>query len=679
MKKIFTKIILIIFNLTAFVYANGLLMPSNQNYPKDFLRNTVTEVTVNIHGEIAETIVYQEFENEWSDSTDAVYSFPLPPNARATKFLYWYNNKIYQAVLKVKEQATNPGTGEGGIAAEVNNYIGRNGIKIFLKGIKAEAIQKVELQYVNLCSYYKGKVSYNFPLNTENFVTYPLDNLQFNINVYSNSDITDFSLPDNPNYKVLQSDKKTLKIQMIKPKAYISEDFHFDYQIDNSNLDVDFYSAANDTMDGHFTLFVKPQAEAEPDSIFPRKVFFLISNSSGMYGNKLNQSIYAISKSLDRLTSRDLFNIIIFNYTAEAWQNNPISANAENIQSAKNYLSLINASSYGSDMEAAIKQTFDQIKDDQYSSSIIIFTDGRSVIDPKEIESLNIYKAGIFPIGIGDNLDRERLEMTAALNYGFVTYLNPLDNLGEEMLKVFDQISQPVLKDIAFEYGGAGVSQVIPEKLPSTYAGSLFFMTGRYKKSGESGISIAGTSVNGMRAFDFRLNFNDKTNENKFVESIWAKETIDAIEREIEVYGETAELKQRDIDLSLAYNIRCRYTAYIADYITEPTTLEVIENKDLIIPESYLAGNFPNPFNPTTNIRFFLDHSTMGMTKLIKIYNLLGELVAVIDISNFSEGWHIVTFKGKDASGGYLASGIYLVQLQVGNRIANTIKINLIK
>ena len=679
MKKIFIKIILIIFSLTAFAYANGLLMPSNQNYPKDFLRNTDTEVTVNIHGEIAETIVYQEFENEWSDSTDAVYSFPLPPNARATKFLYWYNNKIYQAVLKVKEQATNPGTGEGGIAAEVNSYIGRNGIKIFLKGIQAGAIQKVELHYVSLCIYYRGKVSYTFPLNTENFVTYPLDNLQFNINVYSNSDITDFSLPGYSDYKVLQSEKMNLKIQLIKPKAYISEDFNFDYQVDNSNLDVDFYSAANDTMDGHFTLFVRPQNEAEPDSIFPRRVFFLLSNSSGMYGNKLNQSIYAISKSLDQLTTKDLFNIIIFNYSSEAWQTAPIPANAGNIQNAKDYLSLINTSSYGSDMDNAIKQTFNQIKDDQYSNSIIIFTDGRSITDPKEIASLNIHKAGIFPIGIGDNLDRERLEMIASLNYGFVTYLNPLDNLGEEMLQVFNQISQPVLKNIAFEYGSAGVSQIIPEKLPSTYAGSLFFMTGRYKKSGESGISIAGTSVNGMRAFDFRLNFTDKTNENKYAESIWAKETIDAIEREIAVYGETAELKQKDIDLSLAYNIRCRYTAYIADYITEPTALEVIENKGLTIPESYIAGNFPNPFNPSTNIRFFLDHSSMGMTKLIKIYNLLGELVAVIDISNYSEGWHVVTFNGKDASGNYLASGIYLVQLQIGNRIANTIKINLIK
>ncbi len=678
MKKKYNKIILIFLSLTAVSFANGLLMPSNQNYPKDFLRNTVTEVTVNIHGEIAETVVYQEFENEWFDSTDAVYSFPLPPNARATKFLYWYKDKIYQAVLKVKEQAVNPGTGEGGVAAEVNKYIGRNGIKIFLKGIQPGTIQKVELHYVSLCGYYQGKVSYNFPLNSENFVTYPLDHLQFNININSNSDITAFDLPGNPDYKIIQSDKNILKLELVKPKDYANQDLDFYYETDNSSLGVDFYSAANDTMDGHFTLFVKPQNEVMPDSIFPRRIFFLLSNSSGMFGNNLNQSIYAISKSLDQLNSNDYFNIIIFNYITESWKTAPISAGPENIQSAKDYLATINTS-YGSDMDSAIKETFKQIKDDKFSNSMIVFTDGRSVVDPKEIESLNTYKAGIFPIGIGDNLDRARLEMIAALNYGFVTYLDPLDNLSDEMIRVFDQISQPLLKNVAFEYGGAGVSQVIPGKLPSTYAGSLFFMTGRYKNSGESGISIAGTSVTGMRAYDFRLNFNDKTNENKFTESIWAKETIDEIEREIEIYGETPELKQKDIELSLAYNIRCRYTAYIADYQTEPTAAGVSGNKGLIMPDSYIAGNFPNPFNPSTKIRIFLDYNSLGKTKLIKIYNILGELVAVIDITNLLEGWQEVTFDGRNMLGNYLASGIYLVQLQVGNRISNSIKINLVK
>lgn len=111
MKKIIYITIALL--LAGEMFANGLMMPKEKNYPKDFLKNRVTEVEVIIHGQIAETILYQEFENEYYDSVDVVYSFPLPENAKATLFRYWYKGKRYKAVLKEKQQATNPGTGEG--------------------------------------------------------------------------------------------------------------------------------------------------------------------------------------------------------------------------------------------------------------------------------------------------------------------------------------------------------------------------------------------------------------------------------------------------------------------------------------------------------------------------------------------------------------------------------------
>ena len=290
-----------------------------------------------------------------------------------------------------------------------------------------------------------------------------------------------------------------------------------------------------------------------------------------------------------------------------------------------------------------------------------------------------LLRAGIFPIAIGNDIDRSRLEMTAALNYGFVTYLDPLDNLGEKMFNVFNQISKPILKDVAFEYGAAGVNQVIPAKIPSTFAGSLFFMTGRYKVSGESVISIAGTSVNGMQAYNFRLNFTNNKNGNKFAEILWAKEMIDNIERQIDVFGETNELKQKDIELSLGYNIRCRYTAYIADYSTEVLSVDKVNNKEVISPESFIIGNYPNPFNPSTNIIIYINKNLVSSVKLLKIYNILGQLVAVIDLTDLTEGKHTIVFNGRDMFGNNLPSGIYLVQLQVGDKTLHSLKINLVK
>ena len=678
--KIKWALILIVTVLSINALADGLLMPKDTDYPKDFLRNRKTQVTVNIHGPVAETWVYQEFVNEWNQATDAVYSFPLPPDARATEFLYWRNDTTFKAILKVKEQAVNPGTGEGGVAALVNDYIGRNGIKIELLNIPPGKIQKVELRYISLCDYYQGRYDYTFPLDTGDFIKHPLDHLEFNINIESNSDIIDFKSPSHPDVQVLNSSPENVQLKWVYPKTYIDQDFDFWFKTDNTEPGVDFYSVANDSMDGHYVLFVRPQDQAPPDSVLPKRVIFLLSNSNGMSGYKLEQSITAMCTCLDMLAPTDIFNILLFNYRISSWQSSPVMASSDNINQAKVFLSNINTSS-GSRLDLGLTSALEYITDETYNNSIIAFTDGYSPIDPREIESLNIHKAGIFPIGIGDKVSRERLEMTAHLNYGFVTYFDQNDNLIGGITRVFKKISQPILQDVVFEYGRVDLYDIMPTKVPTIYAGSYFFTTGRYKNPQTSAFAMGGKSVTGQTAYDFQLDFTSETWPNKCAEYLWAKEKIDALEREIEIYGETEELKNELIDLSLLYNIRCRYTAYIADYETiwVPTTVEGQIENTVSIPNSYILGNYPNPFNPATNIKIYISPDMAGSTtKLIKIFNSLGQLVAVFDISHLQSGFHTIQFDGKDFFGNSLPTGLYFVHLQVGEQIS-TLRITLLK
>lgn len=74
------------------------------------------------------------------------------------------------------------------------------------------------------------------------------------------------------------------------------------------------------------------------------------------------------------------------------------------------------------------------------------------------------------------------------------------------------------------------------------------------------------------------------------------------------------------------------------------------------IPITYnLEQNYPNPFNPITNIKFSLKKG--GYTTL-KVYNILGEIVATPLKKEFQPGTYNLTF---DASG--LASGVYYYKL----------------
>ncbi|HCI70816.1 MAG TPA: hypothetical protein DHV30_09570, partial [Balneola sp.] len=69
--------------------------------------------------------------------------------------------------------------------------------------------------------------------------------------------------------------------------------------------------------------------------------------------------------------------------------------------------------------------------------------------------------------------------------------------------------------------------------------------------------------------------------------------------------------------------------------------------------------NYPNPFNPTTEINFSLPES--GEVSL-KVYDMLGREVSTIVSSQMSAGTHSVTF---DAS--FLSSGIYIYRLTSGS------------
>jgi hypothetical protein len=76
--------------------------------------------------------------------------------------------------------------------------------------------------------------------------------------------------------------------------------------------------------------------------------------------------------------------------------------------------------------------------------------------------------------------------------------------------------------------------------------------------------------------------------------------------------------------------------------------------KDFVLYDAY-----PNPFNPSTVVRYQL--SVVSQVSL-KVYNILGKEVAVLVNEKLSPGTYEVTFDGSN-----LASGIYFVQMQAGN------------
>ncbi|GEM_PF-2233515 len=83
------------------------------------------------------------------------------------------------------------------------------------------------------------------------------------------------------------------------------------------------------------------------------------------------------------------------------------------------------------------------------------------------------------------------------------------------------------------------------------------------------------------------------------------------------------------------------------------------------VPTEYtLFNNYPNPFNPTTHLRFQLpERQTVKMA----IYDLTGSLVKVlINNQNFDAGEHVVSWDATDRFGNKVSSGMYIYRFVAG-------------
>ncbi len=115
-------------------------------------------------------------------------------------------------------------------------------------------------------------------------------------------------------------------------------------------------------------------------------------------------------------------------------------------------------------------------------------------------------------------------------------------------------------------------------------------------------------------------------------------------------------------------NLKFFVVAVSDGYESLPTdTVELIlvgnANEDVNKFSTAITGNYPNPFNPETNIAFTLAEDSHVQ---IEVYNIKGQKVKTLVNERLHEGENHVIWKGLDDNGKSVGSGVYFYKLKAG-------------
>lgn len=142
--------------------------------------------------------------------------------------------------------------------------------------------------------------------------------------------------------------------------------------------------------------------------------------------------------------------------------------------------------------------------------------------------------------------------------------------------------------------------------------------------------------------------------------------------RDDDEIAEVTELTYTDEDLTPAtyeYYITAIYEDGQESEPSNTVMVEVTSNGNNTIPlVTKLHGNYPNPFNPTTNIRFDLAKDTQV---LLQVYNMKGQIVKTLVDYVMNTGKYDIEWNGKDDSGKSVASGMYFYRIRTADYRAN--------
>lgn len=568
------------------------------------------DVRADITGLVARTVITQDFRNPHDVPLEATYIFPLPARAAVTGLRMTADGRTVEAELRERAEAR--AAYDDALAAGQRASIAEEErpdvFTLRVGNIVAGERVTVQLTLVAPLPYEDGEATYRLPLVVapRYIPGTPIPGSSVGDGVVPDTDaVPDASritppilLPGFPNPVQLSIradiDPAGLPLGGIRSSLHAIGTEHGDRLTSvainpGERVDRDFilrlaYGEAeatataftlepdpDDTEEGTFELTVLPPLEAVAPR--PRDVVLVLDRSGSMQGWKMIAARRAAARIVDTLTGKDRFAVLSFDTVVERPTGLPADSLADgtdrNRFRAVEHLAGLEARG-GTEMLAPMREAARMLDADQAGARdrvVVLVTDGQIGNEDQLLSELAAPLTGvrIHTVGIDRAVNAGFLGRLAGLGGGRCELVESEDRLDEALDRIHLRIGTPLLTDLALSADGLTLLEdtISPARMPNAFAGVPLVLRGRYRGSPEKAVAqLRGITASGE---EWQVPVPAVGTESGAVAAMWARGHLRELEDRYTIgAGDSQELEQRIVAVSLKHRVLCRFTALVA-------------------------------------------------------------------------------------------------------------------
>ncbi len=570
-----------------------------------------TSADVTIAGVIADVTVKQVYKNSGKVPLEAIYVFPASTRAAVYGMTMTIGERILKAEIKEKKEARNiyEKAKKEGKSASLLEQSRPNVFTMNVANIMPGDSIVVELKYTELLIPENKEYKFVYPTvvgprysntqkdsakDSEKFVETPYQHegekpsytFDIKINLNTAVPLQDVECKSHKVDIDKESDYKTI-IELDKSEEYSgNKDFILKYSLSGNKIETGLLLSENGK-EKFFLMMLQPPKRVDISEIPPREYIFILDVSGSMYGFPLDVSKKLMNEIFRNLRPIDKFNILFFAGGSQMLFSKSRPANPENLDSASKMFDRKRGGG-GTELLPAMKRALSIPKDENYSRSFVIVTDGYVSVEKETFDLIrkNLNNTNVFAFGIGSSVNRFLIEGIARAGMGqpfFVTNTKEAEPVSK---KLIEYIKSPIMTDIKVEFNGFLAEDVEPSSIPDVFADRPIIVYGKWEDQADGFIKVSGKIKGKEYHVDINVQKFGRMIQGDALKYLWARNKIAQLADYASVDVE-AENKREITNLGLKYNLLTNYTSFVAvDYIKRNGKDSIVSVKQpLPLPE----------------------------------------------------------------------------------------------